>query len=197
MIDQKLRSENKIDLISKRLSYILRHNPKRFKVYLDEKGWANLDDVLGGLRSFGDIIDLEKEDLLNMVSKQRKARFDIYNNKIKANYGHTVFIKEMDAVKPPDVLYHGTARRYINSILRNGLIRMQRQYVHLSLDLDIAIETGKRKDRTPSIIQIDSKTAYQEGILFYKGSDRILLSENLLPKYLKIIKIEKIRFNLI
>ncbi|MGN6821503.1 MAG: RNA 2'-phosphotransferase [Candidatus Nitrosocosmicus sp.] len=186
-------SENKIDLISKRLSYILRHNPKRFKVYLDEKGWANLDDVLGGLRSFGDIIDLEKEDLLNMVSKQRKTRFDIYNNKIKANYGHTVFIKEMDVVKPPDVLYHGTARRYLNSILRNGLIRMQRQYVHLSVDLDIAIETGKRKDKVPSIIQIDSKTAYQEGILFYKGSDRILLSENLLPKYLKIIKIDKIQ----
>ncbi|MGN6613851.1 MAG: RNA 2'-phosphotransferase [Candidatus Nitrosocosmicus sp.] len=193
MIDQKLISENKIDLISKRLSYILRHNPKRFKVYLDEKGWANLDDVLGGLRSFGDIIDLEKEDLLNMVSKQRKTRFDIYNNKIKANYGHTVFIKEMDVVKPPDVLYHGTARRYLNSILRNGLIRMQRQYVHLSVDLDIAIETGKRKDKVPSIIQIDSKTAYQEGILFYKGSDRILLSENLLPKYLKIIKIDKIQ----
>ncbi|MGN6346112.1 MAG: RNA 2'-phosphotransferase [Candidatus Nitrosocosmicus sp.] len=193
MIDQKLISANKIDLISKRLSYILRHNPKRFKVYLDEKGWANLDDVLGGLRSFGDIIDLEKEDLLNMVSKQRKTRFDIYNNKIKANYGHTVFIKEMDVVKPPDVLYHGTARRYLNSILRNGLIRMQRQYVHLSVNLDIAIETGKRKDSTPSIIQIDSKTAYQEGILFYKGSDRILLSENLLPKYLKIIKIDKIQ----
>lgn len=185
-------SDNKIDLISKRLSYILRHNPKKFKVCLDEKGWANLDDVLGGLRSFGDIIDLEKEDLLNMVSKQRKARFDIYNNKIKANYGHTVFIKEMDVVKPPDVLYHGTARRYLNSILRNGLIQMQRQYVHLSVDLDIAIETGKRKDITPSIIQIDSKTAYQEGILFYKGSDRILLSENLLPKYLKIIEIDKI-----
>ncbi|MGN6351649.1 MAG: RNA 2'-phosphotransferase [Candidatus Nitrosocosmicus sp.] len=193
MIDQKLISANKIDLISKRLSYILRHNPKRFKVYLDEKGWANLDDVLGGLRSFGDIIDLEKEDLLNMVSKQRKARFDIYNNKIKANYGHTVFIKEMDVVKPPDVLYHGTARRYLNSILRNGLIRMQRQYVHLSVDLDIALETGKRKDKVPSIIKIDSKTAYQEGILFYKGSDRILLSENLLPKYLKIIKIDKIQ----
>jgi putative RNA 2'-phosphotransferase len=192
LIDQKLISENKIDLISKRLSYILRHNPKRFNVCLDEKGWANLDDVLGGLRSFGDIIDLEKEDLLNMVSKQRKARFNIYNNKIKANYGHTVFIKEMDVVMPPDVLYHGTARRYLNSILRNGLIRMHRQYVHLSVDLDIAIETGKRKDRTPSIIQIDSKTAYQEGILFYKGSDRILLSENLLPKYLKIIKIDKI-----
>jgi putative RNA 2'-phosphotransferase len=192
LIDQKLISENKIDSISKRLSYILRHNPKRFKVCLDEKGWANLDDVLDGLRSFGDIIDLEKEDLLNMVSKQRKARFNIYNNKIKANYGHTIFIKEMDVVMPPDVLYHGTARRYLISILRNGLIRMQRQYVHLSVDLDIAIETGKRKDRTPSIIQIDSKTAYQEGILFYKGSDRILLSENLLPKYLKIIKIDKI-----
>jgi putative RNA 2'-phosphotransferase len=192
LIDQKLISGNEIDLISKRLSYILRHNPKRFKVCLDEKGWANLDDVLGGLRSFGDIIDLEKEDLLNIVSNQRKARFSIYNNKIKANYGHTVFIKEMDVVMPPDVLYHGTARRYLNSILRNGLIRMQRQYVHLSVDLDIAIETGKRKDRSPSIIQIDSKTAYQEGILFYKGSNRILLSENLLPKYLRLIKIHTI-----
>ena len=41
--------------------------------------------------------------------------------------------------------------------MNHGLLKMKRQYVHLSIDLDTAIETGKRKDRNPIIIKVDSK----------------------------------------
>lgn len=174
--------------ISKRLSYILRHNPKRFKISLDEEGWADIDDVLNELHYFKDLTDLAKEDLLYLVYGQKKARFEIHNSKIKANYGHTIIIKKTNPVMPPDILYHGTAKIYVDSILREGLLRMKRQYVHLSVDLDTAIETGKRRDKTPAVIQINSKKAYQDGILFYKGSDKVWLSDNLLPKYLRLVK---------
>jgi len=90
-------------------------------------------------------------------------------------------------MKPPDILYHGTSPKFVKSIMNHGLLKMNRQYVHLSIDLDTAIETGKRKDRNPIIIKVDSKIAYDEGILFYKGSDKVWLSENLLPNFYKII----------
>jgi putative RNA 2'-phosphotransferase len=46
--------------------------------------------------------------------------------------------------------------------------------VHLSVDLNTAIETGKRRDKNPAVLQINSKKAFQDGILFYKGSDKIM-----------------------
>ena len=39
---------------------------------------------------------------------------------------------------PPDVLYHGTARRFLESINENGLLPQSRQYVHLSQDNETA-----------------------------------------------------------
>ncbi|MER5175318.1 MAG: RNA 2'-phosphotransferase [Candidatus Nitrosocosmicus sp.] len=173
--------------ISKKLSYILRHNPNRFKVTLDEEGWADIDDLLDALRDFKDLMDLKKEDLLDIISNQKKVRFEIKENQIRAIYGHTISIKKKNPIMPPEILYHGTSHKYMNSIMRNGLIKMDRQYVHLSIDLDTAIETGKRRDGNPAIIKVDSKTAFNDGTLFYRGSDIVWLSENLLPKYLMIM----------
>ena len=176
-----------INILSKRLAYILRHNPNRFNVLLDEEGWTNIDSILDALHNFPDLIDLKKEDLLYLVSNQTKARFQIRKNKIKATYGHTVSILKKNPMKPPDILYHGTSPKFVKSIMKYGLLKMKRQYVHLSIDLDTAIETGKRKNSNPAIIKVDSKVAYNDGVLFYKGSDKVWLSENLLPNFLKII----------
>lgn len=179
--------ENGITKISKRLSYILRHNPQRFKVTLDEEGWVDIDCLLNSLHNFKDLADLKKEDLLDMISNQEKVRFVIKENKIKATHGHTIELKNNTSTIPPDILYHGTSHKSLESIILHGLLKMQRQFVHLSINIHAAIEIGKRKDSNPAIIKVDSKAAYKEGILFYKGSDKVWLSENILPKYLKII----------
>jgi putative RNA 2'-phosphotransferase len=182
-----LIDENIVHVLSKRLSYILRHNPNRFNVLLDEEGWTNIDSILDALHNFPDLIDLKKEDLLYLVSNQTKTRFQISKNKIKATYGHTVPILKKNPMSPPDILYHGTSPKFVHSIMKYGLLKMKRQYVHLSIDLDTAIETGKRKDRTPAIIKVDSKTAYNKGVIFYKGSEKVWLSETIIPNFLKVI----------
>jgi putative RNA 2'-phosphotransferase len=88
---------------------------------------------------------------------------------------------------PPDILYHGTSRRNLLSIMKQGLKSMGRQYVHLSTDIDAATAVGKRRNERPAILRINSKTAYDDGVLFYKGSDTIWLSENVLSRYLEIV----------
>ena len=169
------------------MSYILRHNPHRFKITLDEEGWADINDLLNTLHQFKDLTDLKKKDLLYMISNQEKVRFVIKENKIKAAYGHTIEIKKNAPAIPPRVLYHGTSHKYINSIKVHGLINMQRQFVHLSSDIFTAIETGKRRDNNPVIVKVDSKRAYEEGVLFFRGSDKVWLSENIPSKYLDVI----------
>ena len=81
-------------------------------------------------------------------------------------YGHSIpmhIVKEEKT--PPDKLYHGTARRFIESIKKNGLLPMSRQYVHLSADIDTAKKVGLRRDKSPCILEIDSKRAYDLSLI--------------------------------
>jgi len=57
-----------------------------------------------------------EHDLHVMIEKSDKKRYEISNGKIRALYGHSIpqrIIKEQKC--PPEVLYHGTARRFVKS----------------------------------------------------------------------------------
>ena len=101
-------------------------------------------------------------------------------------YGHSVpmhIVKEKKI--PPDKLYHGTARRFIESIKKNGLLPMSRQYVHLSTDIDKAKKVGRRRDDSPCILEIDSKRAYEDGVVFYHGNEKVWLADTISPCYVR------------
>ena len=87
--------------------------------------------------------------------------------------------------KPPNILYHGTARRFMRSIMENGLLPQGRQYVHLSLDVETAQNVGKRRDDKPCILVIDSLRAWSEGISFYHGSNMVWLADYVPSKYIE------------
>ena len=84
--------------------------------------------------------NIQLTDIEGIISSSDKKRFEIIHNKIRAVYGHSLNNKlEMRKSEPLDILYHGTARRFVNNIKSIGLTRKGRQYVHLSSDKDTAI----------------------------------------------------------
>lgn len=86
---------------------------------------------------------------------------------------------------PPDILYHGTARRFMSSIMENGLLSQNRQYVHLSQDIETAENVGKRHDDKPCILKIEAKRAWNEGIKFYLGNEKVWLADAIPGTYIK------------
>lgn len=172
---------------SKLLTYVLRHNPSRYNLSLDEEGWIDIDNLLFSLGKYGNTIEIKKEELYELIANQQKYRLEIKDDRIRALYGHSITIKKKNTIMPPDILYHGTSPRNLLSIMKQGLKSMGRQYVHLSTDIDAATAVGKRRNERPAILRINSKTAYDDGVLFYKGSDTIWLSENVLSRYLEIV----------
>ena len=84
------------------------------------------------------------EDIVETDSKQRYS-FNEDKTLIRANQGHSVPVDvNLEKMKPPKFLYHGTADRFLNSIMEEGLKPMNRLYVHLSTDIETAIRVGKR-----------------------------------------------------
>ena len=182
---------NDINGLSKYFSYLLRHHPEELDLSMDNAGWVSVDELIEKVnrnRNFNIDINTIKE----VVARNNKQRFalkqcgdDLY---IRANQGHS--IKNLNVgyepIMPPDILYHGTAKKSENSIRSKGLLKMSRQYVHLSSDFSVAISVGQRHGKVV-VFEVDSKRMFQDGIKFYRSENGVWLTDYVSPKYLKKI----------
>ncbi len=180
-MDKKVETQ-----LSKTMSYVLRHRPEEFNIKLDKKGFTDINLFIEGIKKHSKKwSEITFKDIEQIVKYDKKGRYEIKGNQIRALYGHSVKDKiEKVPINPPRILYHGTTPQNSKSILENGLKAMTRQYVHLSKDLDTAIMVAKRRTKTPVILTVLSEKAYKEGHNFYYESNGIYLSDTIPAKYI-------------
>jgi putative RNA 2'-phosphotransferase len=170
--------------ISKYLSYVLRHNPRSIGISLDDRGWVAVDTLLDAARRHGHT--LTRAHVEEVVASNDKKRFSLSPDRrlIRANQGHSVQVDlGLSAVEPPELLYHGTVRRFLDSIRQHGLLRGNRHHVHLSADAETATRVGQRRGR-PVVLTVESQRMYREGHLFYRSENGVWLTEAVPPAYL-------------
>lgn len=170
--------------ISKEISYALRHKPEEYSLVLDAEGWVEIDTLL-------DAINLKKhdkvslDDIKHIIATSEKKRFELVDGMIRACYGHSFEAKiSYKAQTPPAVLYHGTTHAAISNILKEGVLPMNRQYVHLSADKNTAMIVGKRRDSHPIILVVDAHAMELDGHKFYLGNDSTWLTDKVEAKYI-------------
>jgi putative RNA 2'-phosphotransferase len=171
--------------LSKEVSYALRHAPWEYELELDDEGFVEMEQLLNALHLEQQWNSVTADDLAKMIEGSAKQRHEIVEGKIRALYGHSVpqkIIKQNEI--PPPVLYHGTARQWVETILADGLKPMKRQYVHFSVDTETAKLVGGRKDSNPVILTIDAGKAADEGIKFYHGNHNIWLADYIPPEFI-------------
>ncbi len=181
-----IEMKNMISL-SKALSYALRHAPWEYELELDDQGWVLVDDLLNLLaQEKSSWTNLTINDLHIMIEQSEKKRHEIRGDKIRALYGHSTPNKlTKEKATPPSVLYHGTSPKLIKVIMNQGLKPMSRHYVHLSIDVETARQVGSRKASKPIILAIDSEEANKNGVIFYRGNDKVWLADVMSPDYIK------------
>lgn len=180
---------SRIVKLSKFLSLILRHQPERFGLTLDEEGWASLPEVLEILHGLPNFRWATRADVLELVEKgsgDGKRRFEVAGERIRARYGHTVSLQaDLLPCTPPPRLYHGTSRRALQQIRREGLRPMRRQYVHLSADPATAARVGARHSPGPVVLTVRAAEAATAGILFYQADESTYLANGIPPEFLE------------
>lgn len=184
-LEERFDKMEKINLVklSKRLSYLLRHNPENLD--MDTYGWVSVDEILNKLDVTFVILDeIVKDDDKNRYS------FNETKNKIRANQGHTIDVDlGLKETIPLKYLYHGTSPIYYKDIIKSGgLSKMKRNHVHLSKDKETAYTVGKRhsKHLDPLILIIDAEKMYKDGYKFYLSDNGVWLTEYVPKKYIKI-----------
>jgi len=179
MIDKK-----QLTHISKFLSLVLRHKPETIGVQLDKNGWVDVEELLEKANNYG--IKFDKEVLTYIVETNSKKRF-AFNptcSKIRASQGHSVDIElGYTSQKPPEILYHGTGEKSVQSILNTGLEKRNRQHVHLSSDLETAIKVGQRHGK-PFVFKVFAEKMHNDKFEFFISDNGVWLTDNVPTKYL-------------
>ncbi len=170
--------------LSKFLSLVLRHRPDQIGLTLYPQGWANIEQLIEKANAAGTRFD--REDLLGVVETSDKKRFSVSSDglNIRAAQGHSVSVElGLLPQEPPKVLYHGTATRFVESILSEGLTSQDRQHVHLSIDEVTAQRVGQRHGKL-YIFRIDTVAMHANGYKFYRADNGVWLTDQVPPRFL-------------
>ena len=168
---------------SKFISLILRHKPEVIGITLDEHGWASVDELLAGISRTRPLDMAGLEEIVRTDEKQRYS-FNADKTKIRANQGHSISVDvELQALTPPELLYHGTGEKYVSSIEAQGLIPKTRLYVHLSGDYETARKVGARHGK-PCVYEVHTVCMAADGYVFYRSVNGVWLTKEVPARYL-------------
>jgi putative RNA 2'-phosphotransferase len=171
---------------SKFMSYVLRHAPQSIGLDLDANGWASLDDLIDRANAAG--TPLTRDSVLAIVAQSDKKRFTLSEDgrRIRAAQGHSVAVDlNLAPAVPPAILFHGTADRFLEAILREGLDPRDRQHVHLSADAVTAVTVGARHGK-PVVLRVDAGAMHAAGLAFWRADNGVWLTGRVPSSYLSL-----------
>lgn len=176
--------------ISVRLSYLLRHC--REPLYIDlNGGWADVETIIDVLRSKAPQLDRRILDEIVAADEKGRYSYDPTGTKIRANQGHSIpgVTVEMERPAPPELLYHGTATRFLSVILKEGLKPMNRQFVHISPDYETAVRVGRRHG-TPVVLAIRAAEFVADGHELMCSANGVWQARAVPPEYFTVMDME-------
>ncbi|MET0463547.1 MAG: RNA 2'-phosphotransferase [Chitinophagaceae bacterium] len=172
--------------ISKFLSLILRHKPEVIGLTLDQNGWASVPELLARLNAGGSPVTMELLEEVVATNSKKRFAFNDDRSQIRASQGHSVEVDlNLKSGGPPALLFHGTAEKNLESILKNGLTKQHRQHVHLSDNRDTAKIVGGRHGR-PVVLHVNAGQMHKDGFVFFLSTNDVWLTDAVPPAYLSL-----------
>lgn len=167
--------------LSSFMAKILRHSPQKFGLTLDDYGFCAITELVNAIQNQPHWSHITEEEIRHIVAASPKQRYLIKDSKIKARYGHSVpVLQENSNRQLPAHLYHGTYKKALAPIQKEGILPMGRQQVHLSESPTFATLAAKRR-KDPLLIKIDTRIAREAGAVFHFAGNEVWLSTSLPP----------------
>ena len=174
------RPERRDYLISKSLSYLLRHGAVKEKLPIDSQGWIPVDAVLRNNRLKS--VAATWANIERIVATNDKQRFKLKTENerifICANQGHTLSqvtpdLEPLTVSTMPANVYHGTYANKLSLIKKEGLRRMSRNHIHMTSNADWSV-LGIRK-HCSVLIYIDTTRCIEDGYEFWRSANGVIL----------------------
>ena len=171
-----------LNRISRKIAYLLRHAPG----FTTSDGYADVSALVSEVRKNHPGFNRVMLDEIVRTDDKGRYSYDAHKQRIRANQGHSVPVDVgLVETPPPEILYHGTATRFLDSIFQQGLTGQTRMYVHLSGDQETAVKVGSRHGK-PVVLQVMAGKMHRNGIAFYRSENGIWMTKSVPPQFLQI-----------
>lgn len=183
LLDQARRTR-----LSKFLSGALRHFPDDVGLEPDGRGFVDAGALLEAARGRYDFADERTVEAVLVLDPNDRFEVDRERGRVRATYGHSIDVDLADAGQParPSVLYHGTAPGNLEPIRQEGIRPMARQEVHLSPDVDTALEVGRRHADEPVVLRVDAEGLREAGVEVHRRAATVYTCERVPARFVEV-----------
>jgi len=139
---------------------------------------VSVEELLQAVNRNG--VALSLEQLKHVVATSDKKRFAFSDDglRIRASQGHSVEVDlQYPPQTPPEILYHGTATRFLDGIRKDGLQKMERHDVHLSAETKVTFQVGSRHGK-PVLLTIRAGDMHRAGFVFRCSANGVWLVDH-------------------
>jgi putative RNA 2'-phosphotransferase len=166
--------------LARLLSYILGHKPAEFGLVPDREGFVKTKEFLKAVCEEKGLRYVRGSHIHEILITLPDPPIEIKDNFIRATHrdklpGHS------PAHTLPKLLYTCVRRKAYPFVLDKGIFPMGFDHVILSSIPEMAQRMGKRKDRMPVLLTIQTRKSLEKGTLFYEAGDTLFLAESIRP----------------
>lgn len=179
--------DHEVDRIGRMMALILRHQPERFGLTMDGRGWVDLD---GFVQAICDARQnyarwLRKQHIVALVETDEKGRYQIDGGMVRATYAHSVNVNLDDLPEAQvDQLYFPVSEEEMDLVLEAGLRPTDRNKIHLSATPEKAYSAGRVHIADPLLLEIDVKKASDSGNFIFRAGKSVYITDAVEPEHL-------------
>lgn len=166
---------------AKFLAYILEHNPYEFGLIPDKDGFIKIRDLLQAINEEEGWRHIKKSHIDELAYSLPEAGILVNETHIKSN-NSVHYNKPIYAGIMPGEIYTPIRTKAHYHALTKGLSPSGGGYVILTSRPEVAEKIGRRKDKSPVVLSINSDQAEQAGVMFYKAGNEIFLAGFIPPE---------------
>ena len=164
--------------LSKFISYILGHKPAEFGLVPDRDGFIKIKEFLKAVREEEGLKYIRGSDIDEILITIFNPPIEIKDNYIRAKHRDNL-PRHDPAQTLPKLLYTCVRRKAYPFVLDKGIFPMGFSHVILSSKPEMAERIGKRKDRMPVLLTVQTRKSLEKGTLFYEAGDTLFLAESI------------------
>jgi putative RNA 2'-phosphotransferase len=179
------KNQRKVANLSCMMSYMLGTRPDEFGLVPDTEGFISIKEFLKAIHEEPSMGYVRESHVREVLLNNRDGIFEIDGKKIRSTKRTFCLIDRVkDRSSPPKILFTGVKRKAYPHILRDGLLPKSKQYVVMAPERDLAVRIARRLDQNAIILQINARTAIENGISFSPFGESLYLAERVPVDYI-------------
>ncbi len=183
-----IMKDHEVDRIGRMMALILRHQPDKFNLTMDGRGWIDLEDFVEAIRRARPQYSrwLRTAHIEAVVETDEKGRYQIDGGMIRATYAHSVNVNLDDLPEAQvDHLYFPVSEEELDLVLESGLRPSDRNMIHLSATPDKAYSAGRVHIADPILLEVDVKASTDAGNFIFRAGKTVYITEAVEADHLK------------